>query len=337
MTSPIVSGIQFIGTQRSGSNLMRVMLEQHPAIAAPHPPHLLHNFLPLMSHYEPLNEKNYALLVSDMVDYVNANPVPWEGVTFDKADIITRSKSYHIFEVFRLIYEGIALAKGARYWCCKSMQNLFYSNDMEQFGLNLKYIFLYRDGRDVALSFKKAIVGDKHVYFLAKQWKEEQDICLKLYRQFGNEKVFLMNYEKLVATPETCMKELCTFLDVAYQPEMLQYYRSDASKAAAAAGEMWKNLEKPVMKENTQKFLKELSADEIEIFEWVAKDTLVALGYPLYSSLSQPSLVSAEMIRLYQEENAAFKQQFLKNAPRNDVEKRTPQLQLLNTIRARTK
>lgn len=328
-------GIQFIGTQRSGSNLLRVMLEQSPQIAAPHPPHLLHIFMPLLPLYGMLNEGNYKLLVSDMVDYVKVNPVPWEGVGFDKEAIVAQSHSHHIFEVFRLIYETVARAKGAQHWCCKSMQNLFYSNEMEQHGLNLKYIFLYRDGRDVALSFKKAIVGDKHVYHLAKQWKEEQDICISLYRQYRDKKVFLLNYEKLVAAPEDCMQRLCAFLEIDYRTDMLQFYESGSSRAAAAAGDMWKNLEKPIMKDNTQKFLKELSADEIEIYEWVAKDTLAALGYPLYSSLSNPSLISAEAIRQYDLENAALKKQFMQSAPKNDLEKRAPQLQILNTIRSR--
>ena len=33
--------IFMIGTQRSGSNLLRLMVNQAPDIAAPHPPHIL--------------------------------------------------------------------------------------------------------------------------------------------------------------------------------------------------------------------------------------------------------------------------------------------------------
>lgn len=334
--SGFLPGIQFIGTQRSGSNLLRVMLEQHPAITAPHPPHLLHIFMPLLRLYEPLNTDSYALLVSDMVDYVNANPVPWEGVQFNKAEIAARSERHHIFEIFRLIYEAAAKSKGAKYWCCKSMQNLFYSQAMEQYGLNLKYIFLYRDGRDVALSFKKAIVGDKHVYHLAKQWKEEQDICIELYKQYGAEKVFLLNYEKLVAEPEACIQSLCNFLAIDYTNNMMQFYESSSSKAAAAAGDMWKNLEKPVMQDNTNKYLKELSAEEIEIYEWVAGDTLRALGYRLSSELKHPELMSAEAIIRYNQENAERKKHFLLTAPKNDIEKRQAQLDILQSIKTRS-
>lgn len=330
-----LSGIQFIGTQRSGSNLLRVMLEQHPAIAAPHPPHLLHIFMPLLPLYQPLNEKNYKLLVSDMVDYVNANPVPWEAVQFDKDDIVAQSKHHHIFEVFRLIYEAVAKAKGAAYWCCKSMQNLFYSQAMEQYGLNLKYIFLYRDGRDVALSFKKAIVGDKHVYHLAKQWKQEQDICIELYKQYGAQKVFLLNYETLVSEPQHCVQSLCKFLGIEYMDEMMQFYESSSSKAAAAAGDMWKNLEKPVMQDNTKKYLKELNEKEIEIYEFVAGDTLQALGYELSSKLNHSEWISADAILTYDEENKQRKKQFLETAPKNDIEKRQGQLNILQSIKSR--
>lgn len=331
-----LAGIQFIGTQRSGSNLLRVMLEQHPAIAAPHPPHLLHIFMPLLPLYEQLNEQNYKLLLSDMVDYVDANPVPWEGVVFDKDEMFAQSRQRHIFEVFRLIYEAVAKSKHAQYWCCKSMQNLFYSQAMEQYGLNLKYIFLYRDGRDVALSFKKAIVGDKHVYHLARQWKQEQDICLDLYKQYGAEKVFLLNYERLVAEPESCVQSLCAFLNIDYRNEMMQFYQSSSSKNAAAAGDMWKNLEKPVMQDNTNKYLKELTEEEIEIYELIAGDTLQALGYTLSSKLQHPELVGAEAIARYDAENKERKKQFMETAPKNDIEKRQAQLDILHTIKTRT-
>lgn len=330
-------GIQFIGTQRSGSNLLRVILEQSPEIAAPHPPHFLMIFMPLMPLYEPLNADHYRLLISDMVDYAAANPVPWENVSFDKAALFEMSAQYHLFEAFRLIYEQAAKSKHARYWCCKSMQNLFYSKAMEQYRLNLKYIFLYRDGRDVALSFKKAIVGDKHIYHLAKQWKEEQDICLDLYHSYGKERVYLLNYEALVSKPEESIRSLCSFLDIPFHEKMLKFYESDTSKRAAASGDMWKNLQKPIMKDNTQKFLKELTAEEIELFEWIASDTLMELGYPLYSPVSNKSLVSKEAIERYDKENAQLKKQFMQTAPKSDIEKRQPQLQIINAIKSREK
>ena len=43
-----------VGEQRSGSNLLRVMLGQADEIAAPHPPHILERMMPLIPHYGDL-------------------------------------------------------------------------------------------------------------------------------------------------------------------------------------------------------------------------------------------------------------------------------------------
>lgn len=334
---PALSGIQFIGTQRSGSNLLRVMMEQHNEISAPHPPHLLSTFMPLMKLYEPLNAASYRLLVSDIVDYTEANPVPWENVQFNKDDLFKRSEKFSLYEIFKLIYEQGALSKKARYWCCKSMASLYYTDEMEQFGLHPKYIYLYRDGRDVAVSFKKAIVGEKHIYHLAKQWKEEQAICIDILKRYGNSRVHLLNYEDLVQSPEASVKGLCSFLEIEYTEDMQHYYASSSSKSAAAAGDMWKNLEKPIIQNNTKKYLKELSDEEIEIFELVAHKQLTELGYPLHTSLTHNSLIDDKAIAAYNIQNHELKNNFMATAPQNDLDKRKAQLAIIKTIKERKK
>ncbi len=115
----------------------------------------------------------------------------------------------------------------------------------------------------------------------------------------------------------------------------MQFYESGSSKSAAAAGDMWKNLQKPVMQDNTNKYLKELSVEEIEIYELVAGDTLQALGYSLNTALQKPELLSAEAIGRYEEENKERKKQFMASAPKNDIEKRQAQLNILQSIKTR--
>lgn len=328
-------GIQIIGTQRSGSNLLRVILDQSADIASPHPPHILVTFGPLMSRYEPLTKDNYQMLVSDVVDFVHANPVPWEGVVLDKDAIFNASDRYTLFDLNRQIYEQAAHAKNARYWCCKSMANVHYAEELEKYGIIDKYIFLYRDGRDVAASFKKAVVGDKHTYFLARQWKEDQEACLSLAAQLDPHRFFALNYETLISEPERIVKALCAFLDIAYNKEMLHFDTSNSSKITAAAGEMWANLEKPIMSDNTGKFMKAFKEGDLEIFEMVAGKTLQKLGYPLYTSMDNPELISEESLNRYREDNQLLKNEVLASARKSDLEKREPQLVILGEIRTR--
>ena len=81
-----------IGTQRSGSNLFRVMLNQLPEVASPHPPHILTRLMPLVPSYGDLSDpQTFALLVDDACRLVELNPVEWDGIHLDRADIVRRA------------------------------------------------------------------------------------------------------------------------------------------------------------------------------------------------------------------------------------------------------
>jgi hypothetical protein len=96
---------------------------------------------------------------------------------------------------------------------------------------------------------------------------------------------------------------------------------------------MWQNLEKPIISNNTGKFHKELTKEEIEIFELVSQDVLRKLNYPLFTSLADLNLVSVSAIEKYGMENEILKKGILKNARQSDLDKRALQLQILKDIR----
>jgi hypothetical protein len=333
-TQPL--GIQIIGTQRSGSNLLRVMLDQSSEIVSPHPAHVLVTFVPLLDLYGDLDTETYQILINDVVDYVEANPVPWDGIKIDRERIFADSTVYSLFEINRLVYEQAAAGKNAKYWCCKSMANVHYADELESHSPNLKYIYLYRDGRDVAVSFKKAIVGEKHIYHLARQWQYDQEACIKLADRIESDRFFALNYETLITDPEVVIRNLCAFLDIDYHENMLSFYTSHESKATAAAGEMWQNLEKPIMSNNKGKFHNELTPEEIEIFELINQNVLQKLDYPLFSSLNNTALVSPEAIEQYDMDNKALKKEILLKARKSDLENREPQLNILKRIKENT-
>jgi hypothetical protein len=336
-----IKGIQIIGTQRSGSNLLRVMLEQSNEITALHPPHILQNFVPLLKQHPVSGKNEYRALVESVVDFIKCNPVPWDRITFDIDSLVSKAKSFSIFELFKLIYEEASRQRGTRYWCCKSMANFNYFNELECQNIRPKYIYLYRDGRDVALSFKKAVVGEKHIYHLAQQWRSDQLACLNLREQLGSDRFFAMRYEAFIADPEGSVKEVCRFLNVSFTNAMLDYHTSTESQLTASSGKMWLNLTQPVLKDNYGKFLKEFNETEIDIFELIAGDALVQLGYPLYSKGSRKELISPSTIERYHQENKLHKEEMQKansvdfhtrNGQRFVIERMKSRFTSLNTI-----
>src|SRR6516225_243508 len=168
------TAVQMIGTQRSGSNLLRLMLNQLEEVSALHPPHILERFISLLPAYGDLSvTENFVALVHDVCSLVAYNPVQWKHISLKQNEIIQRCHQPSLAEIVRVIYELNAESESAHIWMCKSLTNIHYTQLLEE---NIKpyYIFLYRDGRDVACSFKKAVVGEKHIYHIAKQWQQEQ-------------------------------------------------------------------------------------------------------------------------------------------------------------------
>ena len=197
--------IFIIGIRRSGSNLLRLMLNQLPEIAAPHPPHILQRMMPLLPHYGDLKDpKVFSLLVDDVCRLVELSPISWEGVVLDRRDIMARCRKPSLVAVFGAVYDAAAEAQCAKTWCCKSLENISYVSEIEGYFTDAKYIYLYRDGRDVAVSFRKAIVGEKHFYHIAREWSKVQQLALDLRHKIPPERFFNLSYEQLIkSTGET--------------------------------------------------------------------------------------------------------------------------------------
>lgn len=329
--------IFMIGTQRSGSNLLRLMLNQVPRIAAPHPPHILQRFMPLVSHYGDLGRnENFVRLVDDVCRLVELNPVPWEGVTLNREDIQRRCRRHTLLEVFERVYDEMARVRKAKSWCCKSLANIQYLREIEEHFENPRYIYLYRDGRDVACSFRKAVVGEKHFYHIAKEWATAQQLALVMRERIGAERFIGISYESLTREPELTMRLLCKFLGVRFSVSMLEFYKSDEAKRAAESSELWGNVAKPIMADNTRKFLREASHEDIRVFEAVAGDVLRALGYEcLYVTAGEKIEFDQDTLRRFDEENQRLKQEVLRRTDADDLKRRDRQAALIQEIRAR--
>jgi len=332
-----ISSIQIIGTQRSGSNLLRLMLNQFAEVSAPHPPHVLRTFVPLLEYYGDLTIKdNFYQLAVDIADFVNANPVTWSGVQLVPNELVKRSRENTLLSLYETLYIIKAQQDNAKIWCCKSMFNEYYAHEIEVKGIKPFYIYLYRDGRDVAASFKKAIVGPKHVYHIATKWKEDQEKALEVLSFVGEERFVGIMYEDLISNPEEVLKALSDKLGLVYTTKLLEYYKSNESKSTASSGDMWKNVTLPIIRNNVGKFKDELTDYEIDIFENISGVMLIKLGYRLSAGKKlHPKEYSSEQIVHFNIQNKGLQEEVIKRASTNDLELRSKQEDILVRIKER--
>ncbi len=333
-----LKSIQMIGTQRSGSNLLRVMLNQLSEIYAPHPPHILHTFYPLLTYYGDLSDdKIFATLIDDVCTYIELNPVPWEPIHLKRAEIFKLCNRRTLLELFIRINELQCSQNDKSIWCCKSLETVYYLNNFDKENFRPFVIYLVRDGRDVAVSFRKAMVGEKHIYNLAVKWKDEQDLAMKYLEKISPVNFIVIRYEEFILDPATFIKEICLKVGIKYNASVMAYYKSQESHRTAESGKMWENVTKPVIKNNTGKFISELTHFDLQVFETIAGSMLEKLGYKRTIHTSEELTFSKEEINRFNEENKQLKKLAVTSADEHDIQKRKPQKDFLEKLKERLK
>lgn len=326
--------IIMIGTQRSGSNLLRLMLNQLPEIASPHPPHIIQRLAPLVEGLDTSEPNVFSYMVDAVCQLVELNPVQWDGVNMDRDEIAKRCRDNSLMAVFGAVYDIFAEAQGAETWCCKSLAMLNYADEIERYFGKPKYLYLYRDGRDVALSFRKAVVGEKHFYNIGNEWATTQRKALKLKDRIEEDRFLSVSYEQLTGEAEETSKRLCEFLGVPHRRSMLDFHKSNEAQRAATSSSLWGNVTNPVLKNNTRKFLKEASELDIRIFESVAGDVLDSLGYDrVYTKKGEEIKFAESDISAFNRENVWVKDLREKSMDAEDYKRRQIQRVFLNSAK----
>ncbi|MBN4080555.1 sulfotransferase [Beggiatoa alba] len=329
--------LQMVGTRRSGSNLLRVMIGQLDGVYAPQSTHMLEYFFPLVAHYGDLNaDATFLSLVNDVCKCVELNPVKWDGVKLDRAEIFTQCKTRSLLAIFEAIYAMAAKQLGCnKVWMCKCLGYINYFDEFEEyFSKDMRYIYIYRDGRDVALSFTKAFAGQKHYYFIAQEWFKTQRLALKLKLRLPPSRFYSVRYESLIKDPEQTCKGIAEFIGQPYTDAMLKFYLSKAARNSASSSNLWGNIGRPIISDNSMKFFSQSTMEEIQIFESVAGKMLEALGYECYFTGREKEFTD-RLIKQYEKENAQRKKQIIQQANPEDINRREKQKQHVDNIKQR--
>ena len=282
-----------MSSERSGSNLLRKMLGMHPQLADPPPPHMWRHLTNALPEYGPLRDtENLHCLIKAAIEMtqVPKSHLDWKyEITVD--DILTRLSTTTPTAVFSALYTEYAQREGAQGWVCKE-NNLFdHAFQIRDTLRDAKFLYLCRDGRDVACSMKKVPTHDQHSFFIAREWKSIQRKCLRVYQSLEERGgVHLVRYEDLIENPEEELREICEFLGLKFQKRMLYFHESEQARREAEKTQYWENLSQPVMSDNKGKFYKNLTDYEVRIFESVAAEELRHLGYPLTTSGSNEDI-----------------------------------------------
>ena len=183
-------------------------------------------------------------------------------------------------EAVRVVFGLYAAAQGKRLYGDKTPGSVTQIELLGSLFPEARFVHIIRDGRAVALSYlERPEWGPKTMAEAAQHWKSRVTRGRRGGEALGRSRYREVKYEDMVADPEQVTRELCEFLGLGYAADMLNYHRHGAEFIAETKDpEAFKNLAKPVTKD-LRDWRDQMSAADAALFEAIAGDLLVDLGY----------------------------------------------------------
>jgi len=269
-----------IGTERSGSNLLRLILTAHTRIEVPHPPHIVRYFAPLESGYGDLahSDRAFAALVDDILMLVRLHIYPWPFLP-DRGRVWREAPSRDALGVTAALYDQCRERARKARWGCKSTFMIHYTDRIRALFPDARLIFLTRDPRDVAASSRRSVFNPFHPYCTARLWAHQQRLGLDLLEQLPAESIQHIRYEDLIARPQESVARVCAFLGEEFEPRMLRFFDTAEARKSASLSRSWANTGRDIIASNAGKYRVELTRAEVQTVEGVARAEMERLGY----------------------------------------------------------
>jgi hypothetical protein len=268
--------IFIVGVPRSGTTLVRLILNSHSRIAIAPETHFFRIFWARRDKYGDLRKDEN--LQSFWGDFAQSKH--FEDFRFhDEPDIRNRifsgERSYNA--ILRTLLIAYAKQNSKIRWGEKTPGHLEYANTILDFYPDARIIHVIRDPRDVALAFKKVPWGSNHVFPNARLWNRYMDMP-KRQGLTTSDAYFELRYEDLVTNPKAMIYALCDFIHEEPEDTMNEFYQT--ARQYIEKNEPWKDgCLRPLTSSNVGKWKRELSNWEIEQIFLKCERSMIEKGY----------------------------------------------------------
>jgi len=283
-----------VGVPRSGTTMLRLMLDAHSELAIPPETYFVTNLI----------EAADGGATADQLATVLVEHRRWGDLGLDEAELRERMRARGERpsggDAVRAAFELYAEAQGKPRWGDKTPA---YLTNIREIGAALpeaRFVHLIRDGRDVALSILAMPERDRpmrnpdSIGVVATRWRRRIE---RARRQAEDVSHYTeVRYEELVSDPEGILRGVCEFLDLPFEEVMLESHEGarrrleEMNRDLAGRGELPAQpasgrlaphalaAEAP-RRERIAAWRNEMSPEQVSEFEAEAGEMLRELGY----------------------------------------------------------
>ncbi|HET6624244.1 MAG TPA: sulfotransferase [Gaiellaceae bacterium] len=272
-----------LGVSRSGTTMLRVILDRSPGIAIPDETF----FVPQLAHrHRGIVDPDELLEDVRRLPRLAAWEVPLEDIAGRLRPGMTTG------EALDAVFQAYAAKHGKPRWGDKTPMYMRHLGLIDRLFPDAQYVHLIRDGRDAALAFLDMPEGvvtrtwahPRSPAGFACEWKTEVRRARGLGQRVGASRYHEVRYEDLVADTHAVVRSICTFAELPFEPAMLEF----AGNVDVSAKPHHQRLLQPPTR-GVRNWREQMSVEDVRAFEAVAGDLLAELGYEVRSGIREPT------------------------------------------------
>jgi hypothetical protein len=258
-----------VGNDRSGTTMLRMILDRGPDAAIP--PESM-----FLTDFPPHDVTDPARFIAQVWQHPKVRL--WELPGPPPAAPAGLSPR----DAYRFACEAPFVAYAAKYgkprWGDKTPHYVHHVEQLLSVWPGARFVILVRDGRDVALSLRRMPFGPNNAWAAAPWWARGIRAGEKAQADHPSA-VWTIRYEDLAARPLELVPSICEFLGLSFEPEMLALQTADRARIVRDQTSWFPTLFDGITTSAVGRWRTEMSERDQRIFAAGAGPELERMGY----------------------------------------------------------
>ena len=215
-----------------------------------------------------INKRKYADYLSqvEMLEIIRKRYPADKSFDVSPDDILDRMPGDSIADGIYAVFKAVADYRGRTRVGNKNPAYWQHLNKLyELFPDNSRFLFINRDGRDVALSLKDVPWGGQSVYESALEWRKMVRAVEDFRKVCPEDRLLTVRYEDLLSSPHDAMMKICDFMQVDNGGDIAKGFEQETVQNQK--------------KNNFDKWKNAMSEREIQVFEAICGQELRNCNY----------------------------------------------------------
>jgi hypothetical protein len=273
-----------VGRARSGTTLLRTILDNHPAVLIPQECAFVTG---LYSKYHSKKRWTKKCLDNFYIDLIHQPSFGYLNINASelRQKILSTSESTSYANLCKLVWSSyIPLTQKEKIQLLgdKNIHYALHVKKLKKIFPDARFIHLVRDPRGNIQSLLEVDFESHILSSLAWRWKY-YNCKIEKEKKKSPESFLTLRYEDFVSAPESETRKICSFLGIEYYPFLLDFYnnKDDVIKTfpVAALEKYHLSLFHPVNESRKELWKEKLTSRQIKIVEAVCGKYAQQFGY----------------------------------------------------------